>query len=1553
PWTSGRLRAGDLDGDGRVDALYAGSRAFALYYNRAEEGWSDPQLAPVSEDGPDVSFTDPLVHLADMTGDGLLDIVRIRSGRVEYWPSLGHGRFGPRQLLFGSPRLPGITDAPHELLLLDLDGDGCADLVRLSATGRLEVWFNQGGARLSAPLVREGLPAPIPGTLRPADMTGSGRPGLLYNSYRSRGTGYVYCDLAAEPAPYLLTAIDHGTGLTSSITYRSVTVDALRDRAQGEAWETYLPFPVQVVAATSEEDRLTGRTAATLYEYHAGHFDPRTRQFQGFSRVEKREQGDESRPDVRTVYHFLIGQDLLPGHGPEHAALNRLLHRVELFGMDGSPAQERPYQVEESEHGFTLLDQLPDGQQRLFLFVRRSRVRYIDRTEEERVEERTYSYDEHGNVVREEFRAGGVRAGAPQPELQLVTEVAYAQNPARGIFDKIAHVIKRDGSGRLLGEIRRYYDGPDFHGLPLGQVDRGLMSREEQLVLDDETFAAHYAGMDTAALGYTPAPNVDGEPGWWVQRERCAYDGRGLRTRELDPLGQMTTVEWDAAGLFRTARTDSQGTGRVVYDPALGQPLVVTDPDGSQVTMAYDALGRVVQVVLPGDTPAHPSRRYQYEDAAIPGAIHVFYRQAPGLPDELHAVTYFDGAGKEMQKRVGMAPGRVMVSAWLERNRWGQTRAEYEPTIGTDFAFAIPDLAGRPQRRFFYDAAGRPVRTVNYNGGESTVTHSPWALTMADANGRPRTEEYDAMHRRIAVTEMGDGGPVTTRYQLDELGRLLSYSDGSGEVARHTWDLLGNRLSIRHREAGERRLWYDAARRVVRTVDGRGHDVRAAYDPAGRLAQVSLDGAPVERYTYNAPGPGGWGRLAEVSYPGGRQRFTYTPRGQVESQTWEMEGQPGPWTIAYEYNGLGRETRAIYPGGQSVEQQYYANGLLRAIPGFIEEIEYDARSLPVRVRYANGVTTEVAYTPGPGRVAHQRTTGPHGQVYSDLQYGFDPQELLTQITDLAAGGQVTRVEYDPLYQVTRWEAGDTVREYQYASPRNLSFLGETETRLEYGDPARPGLLTAIQRGAEPAFAVPYDGNGNMTALPGRTLSWSFKNELAGLQRDDGLTAEYRYDHRGNRLYKRVQHGTQVQETIFLGDRVEIRDGQIAFYVMAGRSRVALVAGGRTRYIHGDYLGSGRFYTDENGVRISRIAYHPFGNLANDPGAAPGGGPAGGGVPGEGEPQIFALHLFDAESGLYYMGRRYYAPEIGRFLTPDPLYLYQPERGVTDPRSLALYTYVANDPINQVDPTGTSFWSVVGAIAGVIVGVAIGLAVVAAFATGIGFGLLALAGVVALVTVSYVTASATAGSGFGEFMRGFLIGLNAGLNGVFAAVIFGALLGPVGIALGVAVGVINFLAAFDTVANSEVYQGILGWSNLIMPMSWLVTGLGLIFFVLNLVGHIVTFGQVQFFEVTDIRVDWKTGTFFTQGGWISNLNPIDTGYNMGNFAFIDRNSTVPMADIIEHEAGHTLNLAVFGSIFHFIGAIDEMVLGNGANAYSEQLAESNVPGTTGPILPMWV
>jgi hypothetical protein len=174
------------------------------------------------------------------------------------------------------------------------------------------------------------------------------------------------------------------------------------------------------------------------------------------------------------------------------------------------------------------------------------------------------------------------------------------------------------------------------------------------------------------------------------------------------------------------------------------------------------------------------------------------------------------------------------------------------------------------------------------------------------------------------------------------------------------------------------------------------------------------------------------------------------------------------------------------------------------------------------------------------------------------------------------------------------------------------------------------------------------------------------------------------------------------------------------------------------------------------------------------------------------------------------------------------------------------------------------------------------------------------------------------------------------------------------------GVINILALFPPIARSDVYQGFLGWSSYLMPMSWPGHAIGLVLFAANVVPYLVTFGQVDAVRIRDMRIDWKTGNIFTVGGWIGQLPA--RAFNIGAFTYVNTSRYIGgeiAPATFEHESGHMLNNGAFG-IFQATRVFEG---GDALNSYWERLAESNVPpGLRGsdptspepdrPKIPLW-
>jgi RHS repeat-associated protein len=297
PLSDPKLRLLDLDGDGITDALRTGAQ-FELYFHDRELGWTSVETRSRDDFDrfPDVYFGDPRVKLADMSGDGLQDIVYINSGTVDYWPYLGRGRWGHRISMRGRLGFPdasvfgGIGFDPRRLLLGDVDGDGLADLIYVES-GRVTIWLNQSGNGWSDPIVIHGTP-PISeiDAVRLVDMLGNGTEGLLwtYDFGTFSDSTFKFLDLNGGLKPYLLNERNNHAGARTLVEYAPSTRFYLADDTMPQTrWRTRLPFPVQVVSRVEVIDEISGGKLTTEYRYHQGYWDGDEREFRGFGMVEQ------------------------------------------------------------------------------------------------------------------------------------------------------------------------------------------------------------------------------------------------------------------------------------------------------------------------------------------------------------------------------------------------------------------------------------------------------------------------------------------------------------------------------------------------------------------------------------------------------------------------------------------------------------------------------------------------------------------------------------------------------------------------------------------------------------------------------------------------------------------------------------------------------------------------------------------------------------------------------------------------------------------------------------------------------------------------------------------------------------------------------------------------------------------------------------------------------------------------------------------------------------------------------------------------------------------
>ncbi|HEY0467266.1 MAG TPA: SpvB/TcaC N-terminal domain-containing protein, partial [Polyangiaceae bacterium] len=295
-WQDPNLRFVDLTGDGHPDVLLTDDLVCSTWYgSKAEDGFEPAARVPLASDeelGPRLVFADGTqsVYLADMSGDGLCDLVRVRVSDVCYWPNLGYGRFGAKVTMDNAPWFDDpVSFDQRRVHLTDTDGSGPTDIIYLGRYG-VRVYLNQHGNSLSDARVLARVPRTDNLTsITVVDFLGRGTACLLWSSPLAGDARRClrYVDLMGGVKPHLLTTVRNNLGAETRIEYKSSTHFYLADKAAGTPWVTRLPFPVHVVSSVETQDLLSGNRFTTRSAYHHGYFDGIEREFRGFARVDQ------------------------------------------------------------------------------------------------------------------------------------------------------------------------------------------------------------------------------------------------------------------------------------------------------------------------------------------------------------------------------------------------------------------------------------------------------------------------------------------------------------------------------------------------------------------------------------------------------------------------------------------------------------------------------------------------------------------------------------------------------------------------------------------------------------------------------------------------------------------------------------------------------------------------------------------------------------------------------------------------------------------------------------------------------------------------------------------------------------------------------------------------------------------------------------------------------------------------------------------------------------------------------------------------------------------
>ncbi|KAA5533738.1 insecticidal toxin complex protein [Taibaiella lutea] len=454
-WNSPFTKMLDLNGDGKSDIIITEDRAWTWYENLGKDGFDTGGNSPVFNDeekGPVLLLRDAVqsIFLADINGDGMTDLVRIKNGEVCYWPNMGYGKFGAKVTMANAPvfQSPDIYN-PLYLSLADITGTGAADLIYVGEN-KCTAWVNLSGNAWSEPTDIN----PLPGTdnmskIAVLDFLGNGTGCIVWSSpLPQHATAPLqYIDLMKGKKPYLMKSYHSGMGKSVSVTYKSSTKFYLDDKHKGISWATRLPFPMQCIECITTTDSVSGASYTQSYRYRHGYYDHEEREFRGFGYVETKdietavysetENLDQKPVLTKTWNHtgaWLREESLLQKYQQEyfqledwdntvpvailpdaadlnaqewreaHRALKGSPLRQEVYALDGdTEKQSIPYSVTATTYKVKLIQPQGDNRYASFINLQEQSIAFScerDMEDARVAHQLTLDTDEYGNVKK-------------------------------------------------------------------------------------------------------------------------------------------------------------------------------------------------------------------------------------------------------------------------------------------------------------------------------------------------------------------------------------------------------------------------------------------------------------------------------------------------------------------------------------------------------------------------------------------------------------------------------------------------------------------------------------------------------------------------------------------------------------------------------------------------------------------------------------------------------------------------------------------------------------------------------------------------------------------------------------------------------------------------------------------------------------------------------------------------------------------------------------------------------------------------------------------------
>ncbi|MEH0545041.1 RHS repeat-associated core domain-containing protein [Streptomyces sp. B21-105] len=798
-------------------------------------------------------------------------------------------------------------------------------------------------------------------------------------------------------------------------------------------------------------------------------------------------------------------------------------------------------------------------------------------------------------------------------------------------------------------------------------------------------------------------------------------------------LDQTTKTEYDPTRGVPTAVTDANGKRTEATYDGLGRTLQVWKPGWAKT-----------------DHPTQPSAEYSYTiSKTAANAVSTKTLQYNGSYTTSHQL--YDGLlrARETQSPAIGTSDRIVTETLYDTHGWAwKTYAAYyadgapAKSLKSAADNAVPAMVEN-----VYDGLGRVTDAIARKYGDEqyrtkTVHDGDRTTVIPPKGGTATTVVTDARGRttdRLEYTDPARTSSQKTHYTYGKWNEPATVTDPAGNTWSYTFDARGQETDVDDPDKGKSHTSYDKLGRPVTVTDARGITLTTDYDALGREIALRKGSTPLAQWTYDTIAKG---QLSNsIRYIDGKAYISavdsyndaYQPTSSTVTIPAEAGALAGAYTWTYGYNAYtGQQEWIKHPavGNLPSERQttVYGEGNLpqKTTAGsvtLVNATSHDVFSRPVRTEYGTlgkKVYRTQAYDEFTGRLTGQTTDRDLApQRIDDVTYAYDDAGNVTGLTTASgqdAGKTVDTQCFtnDALERLTEaWTArSDCAAQPSATTVGGLdaywqSFtydaVGNRTGQTDHGTGALAGadtttaythnesktvlphaMQTATVRGGPhdgQKSSFDYDAAGNTTkriiGTTAQSLTWDDEGHLATLTQT-GRTTSYRYDADGNRLIAKDADGTQ---TLTLPGNNELKikaDGTkegIRYYTH-GEETVAVRTSSGFSFLLPDQQGTAMAAVAMTTLAVTRRKQLPYGQLRSaQTSTVPG---TRGYIGGTADP-----------TGLIHLGAREYDPELGQFISVDPI------NDTDDPAQMNAYSYAHNNPVTKSDPSGMCLADICG------------------------------------------------------------------------------------------------------------------------------------------------------------------------------------------------------------------------------------------------------------------